>query len=218
MIEDSAFRTSPGILRLTVPITHIESYGAKCVTFDGTVIDGETDEQRFSDNLKGAHRFMNHTAVCFGFLDKTWIDIIARFDPQSAGLFVKAVDEKIRQCASPYYAFNAACDMSLLSKLVNREITFHGELQQFERQKKEFLRRDLGIPSWDDPFSGEGYRAAKEWTTYLATGDVNCVKRIMLHNFSCVSTEYNILLKTGYRPIDQNACKPFFEGKSDLVC
>ena len=217
-ISNPAFEASPGILRLKLPLTHLESYGIKCQSFNGAVIDGETDEQRFLDNLKGAHRFKNHMPVCFGFLDKDWVEVIARTDRDSDGYFVKAVDERLRQTASPYYAFNAACDMSLLSKLLNKEVPFHGELQQWERQKKEYLRRDLRIPSCGDPFNGEGFLAAKEWTNYLETSDINCVKRIMAHNFSCLSTEYNILQKKGYRIIEQNSCKTFLEGKNDLVC
>lgn len=162
-ISNPAFEASTGFLRLKLPLKHLESYGVKCQSFNGAVIDGETDEQPFLDNLKGARRFKNHTAVCCGFLDKQWVDIIARTDPSSEEQFVSAVEERLKETAPPYHAFNAGCDMSLLSKLLKKDIYFHRELQQFERQKKEYLRRDLGIPNFGDPFGGQGFLAAKEW-------------------------------------------------------
>ncbi len=216
-ISDSAFEESQGLLRLKLPLMHLESYGIKCRNFTGTVIDGETDEQPFLDEQKGAHRFKNRTTVCCGFLDKDSVDIIARTDPSSDGYFIKTVDERLRQATSPYYAFNAACDVALLSKLLNREVPFHGELQQFERQKKEYFRQDLGIPNCGDPFNGEGILASKEWTNYLKTGNIDCIKKIMKHNFSCLSTEYSILHKKGYRIINPNSYKAFFEGTNDLA-
>ena len=219
IIHDSMFEVGLGVLKLKLSINEfLHTYGVERKAFEGAVIDLEIDEQPFSDDLKGAHRYRNFSATCCGFLDKNTIEIIARTSQSSDEVFVRAVDERVKKTNQPYYAFNAGCDMALLSKLLKRDIQFQRELQQFERQKKEYFRQNLRISNFDDPFNGQGLLAAKEWTNYLKTGDINCIKRIMAHNLACVSTEYAFLVLRGYREIEQNSCKAFLEGKTGLLC
>ena len=219
IIPDAMFEVGLGILKLKLSTNKfLHTYGLEPKGFEGAVIDLETDEQPFSADLKGAHRYRNFSVTCCGFLDTDTIEIFARTTQSSDELLVRAVDEKVKKTNQPYCAFNAGFDMALLSKLMKKDIHFQRELQQFERQKKEYFRQNLGLPDFGDPFNGQGFLAAKEWTDYLITGDMNCVKRITAHNLACVSTEYAFLILQGYREIKQNSCKAFFEGKSDLLC
>ncbi len=220
MVEvfDPRFKQGSGILMLKIPILELETYGLPWKTFEGAVIDLETNEQPFLDNLKGANRFKNHTVTCCGFLDRNAIEIIARTDELSDESFVKAVNERLNATTRPYHAFNAGCDMALISKLLKRPIPFDQELQRFERQNKEYYRQDLGLPNFGDPYRGQGYIAAKEWTRYLETRDIECIKKIMAHNFACLCTEYGFLIKKGCRAIDPRSHVPFFDGRSDLTC
>jgi len=219
IVHDSMFEVGLGVLKLKLSVNEfLQTYGVERKAFEGAVIDLETDEQPFSDDLKGAHRYRNFSVTCCGFLDKNIIEIIAGTSQSSDELFVRAIDEKVKKTDQPYCAFNAGFDMALLSKLLKRDIQFQRELQQYEMQKKEYFRQNLGISNFDDPFNGQGFLAAKEWTNYLKTGDVNCVKKIIAHNLACVSTEYAFLILQGYREIKQNSCKAFLEGKNELLC
>ena len=207
-----------GILTFKSSLRNIlEKYGVEYKTFEGAVIDLETDERNFSDELQGADRYKNHCAVCCGILDKNKVEIIAKTCNASNELFVQAVDEKVRGTNHPYYAFNVGCDMALLTKLLGREIRFDRELQQYERESKRDVVQNLGIPNFDDPFNGRGYLAAKEWTKHLETRETDCAKRIIAHNLACVLKEYTILMRRGYRGIKPSSYKAFFEGKNDLV-
>jgi len=206
-----------GILAFKSPLRNIlEKYGVEHKTFEGAVIDLETDERNFSDELQGADRYKNHCAVCCGILDKNKVEIIAKTCNASNELFVQAVDEKVRGTNHPYYAFNVGCDMALLTKLLGREIQFDRELQNEYESKREVVQ-NLRIPNFDDPFNGLGYLAAKEWTKHLETRETDRVKRVIAHNLACVLKEYNILIRRGYRRIEPSSYKAFFEGKNELV-
>lgn len=210
-----------GILTFNSSLRNIlERYGVGYKTFEGVVIDLETDEQDFLDELHGADRYMNHSAVCCGILDKSKIEIIAKTCDVSDELFVQAVDEKVKRISHPYCAFNVGCDMALLSKLLGREIRFDRELQKELQNRHESKRnavQTLGIPNFDDPFNGDGRLAAKAWTKHSETHETSYVENIIAHNCACVLTEYSILVRRGYREIEPSSYKAFFEGKNELV-
>lgn len=214
-LQNIAIRS--GILTFKSPLRNIlEKYGIEYETFEGAVIDLETDERNFLDELHGADRYKNHCAVCCGILDKNKVEIIAKTCNASDELFVQAVDEKLGETSHPYYAFNVGCDMALLSNLLGREIRFDRELQ-YEYERKRDVVQNFRIPNFDDPFNGLGYLAAREWTKHLETRETPCVKRIIAHNLACVLKEYNILMRRGYREIEPSSYKAFFEGKNELV-
>lgn len=212
----SCIETS-GIMTFKSPLRGLMTgYGVEFKTFKGAVIDVETDEQNFSDELQGADRYKKHSVVCCGILDNNEVAIIAKTCNASNELFVYTVDEKIKATNHPYYAFNAGCDMALLSKLLGREIWFDHELQDGYESKRR-VEQILRIPSFNDPFDGQGLLASKEWTEHLKTQNKNCVKKIIAHNLACVLKEYTILTRRGYREIEPDSYRAFFEGKDDLV-
>lgn len=193
----------------------LDRYEVEYRAFEGVVIDLETEEGPFLDELCGADRYRN-CSVCCGILNKNKVEIIAKTYNASDDLFVQAVDEKVKRISHPYYAFNVGCDMALLSKLLGREIRFDRELQCDYERKRDAVQT-LGIPNFDDPFNGDGYLAAKAWTKHLETHETGCVENIMAHNCACVLKEYSILVRRGYREIELSSCKAFFEGKNELV-
>ena len=222
MVEPSGLfdiRTHSGILTLKTPLGDIlQKHGVTYRTFEGAVIDLETDEQQFSNEF-GVNRYKKFCATCCGILDKNEVEIIAKSYGVSDRTFARVVERRLKKTVSPYYAFNVGCDMASISKLMGREIRFHRELQfplTHGYEKKRYVVHNLGIPNFDDPFNGEGFLAAKEWTKYLKSQDVDCVKRIIAHNLACVLKEYSILIRRGYREIEPSSYKPFFEGASEL--
>lgn len=194
----------------------LDRYEVVYRAFKGGVIDLETNEKAFLDELRGADRYENHSAVCVGILDKSKVEIIAKTWDASDELFIQIIDDKVKRTSHPFYAYNVGCDMALLSKLLGREIRFERELKIDYRGKRKVVR-NLGIPNFDDPFNGAGILAAREWTRHLETHEIDCVERIFAHNLACVLKEYCILAHRGYKEIKSSSCKEFFEGRSDLV-
>ena len=206
-----------GILTFNSSLRNIlDRYKVEYRTFKGAVIDLETEERPFLDELCGAARYKN-CSVCCGILDKNKVEIIAKTYNVSDDLFVRVVDEKVKRISHPYYAFNVGCDMALLSKLLGREIRFDRELQKKQYESKRNAVQTLGMPNFDDPFNGDGRLAAKAWTKHVETHEKGCVENIIAHNCACLLKEYSILVRRGYREIEPSSCKAFFEGKNELV-
>jgi len=208
-----------GILKLTSSLSSIlTKYNVNHNGFVGAVIDLETDGQPFTDNFHGAGRCKLQSAVSCAILNDNSVEVIAKTCYTPDGVFTKEVEKGLAQTEHPYYAFNAGFDIAIISKLLGKEVPFDRELQQFEFQSKGSYRKSLGIPNFDDPFHDNGRLAGVEWRNHLKTRDKECVKKIMLHNLSCVLKEYCILVRGGYRVIDPSSFKAFFEEKRDLAC
>lgn len=212
--------TQLGILTVESPLRSIlERYEVEHKAFKGTIIDVETDEQPFRDE-SGAARYKNQCVVSCGILDEDKVVVTAKTCNTLDEYYIHTVDEKVRKTSHPYYAFNCGCDMAHLSRLLAREIPFDCELSlplKDKYEKKQYVAENLGIPNFDDPFNGIGKLAGVEWTKHLKTGEIDCVKRIMAHNLACVLKEYAILLRRGYREVENGSIKPFFEGTSELI-
>jgi len=208
-----------GILKLTSSLSSIlTKYEVNHKGFIGAVIDLETDGQPFSDNCPGAGRCKLQCAVSCAILNEDSVEVIAKTWESPDWVFTKEVEKCLAQTKHPYYAFNSGFDVAILSKLLGKEVPFDRELQQYNFQSKRRCRQDLGIPNFDDPFHDNGRLAGLEWKKHLKTRDKECVKKIMAHNLTCVLKEYCILVRGGYRVIDQSSFKTFFEEKGDLVC
>jgi len=219
LCEINIIEIEAGILKLTSSLNSIlTKYEIDHKGFVGAVIDLETDGQPFSDNCHGAGRCKLQSAVSCAILNESRVEVIAKTWESPDWVFTKEVEKGLAQTKHPYYAFNAGFDMAILSKLLGKEVAFDRELQQFDRQRKGSCRQSLGIPNFDDPFHDRGYLASEEWKKHLKTREKECVKKIMAHNLPCFLKEYCILVRGGYRVIDPNSVKTFFEEKGDLVC
>lgn len=219
MCEINIIEIESGILKLTSPLSSIlKKYEVNHKGFVGAVIDLETDGQPFTDNCHGAGRCKLQSAVSCAILNENSIDVVAKTWESPDLAFTKEVEKGLAQTKHPYYAFNAGFDIAILSKLLSKEAQFDRELQQFEFQSKGSYRKSLGIPNFDDPFHDNGRLAGVEWKNHLKTRERECITKIMTHNLACVLKEYCILVRGGYRVIDPNSFKAFFEEKRDLVC
>ena len=219
MCEIDIIEIESGILKLTSSLSSIlTKHRINHKGFVGAVIDLETDGQPFSDECYGAGRCKLQCGVSCAILNEDYVEVIAKTCETPDGVFAKEVEKSLANTKHPYYAFNAGFDMAILSKLLGKEVLFNRELQQFERQRKGSCRQSLGIPNFDDPFHDNGRLAGLEWKKHLKTREREYVKKIMAHNLTCVLKEYCILVRGGYRVIDQSSFKTFFEEKGDLVC
>ena len=219
MCEINIIEIKSGILKLTLSLSSVlTKHGVNHKGFVGAVIDLETDGQPFSDNCPGAGRCKLQSAVSCAILNEDSVEVIAKTWESPDWVFTKEVEKCLAQTKHPYYAFNSGFDVTILSKLLGKEVPFDRELQQYNFQSKRRCRQNLGIPNFDDPFHDNGRLAGLEWKNHLKTRDKECVKKIMAHNLTCVLKEYCILVRGGYRVIDPTSFKTFFEEKGDLVC
>jgi hypothetical protein len=193
----------------------MENFQGKYRSFEGAVIDLESDGEPFQDYLYGAHRYAKHSATSFGILDKDHVEVITKTYETTDEQFVQEVEKALHEINRPYYAFNAEFDMALLSKLLDKEIAFERDVMVIYA-KKELLVGKYGISNFDDPFKGEGNLAGISWKKHLQTRDMKYVLHIVAHNRACVLKEYSLLLYHGYKSIEPNSCRAFFDGKRGL--
>jgi hypothetical protein len=205
-----------GILKYKIALPKIiKKYQAQYTGFDGAVIDLESDGSPFIDYLIGAYKYSKHQATSFGILDKNYVEVIAKTCQATDNQFIKEVEEALEARSRPYYAFDAEFDMTILSKLLNKEIIFDRDIM-VEKIKKESQVKTFGISNFDDPFNGDCAQAGFSWKKHVETKDVKHVHNIIAHNCACVLKEYSLLLCNGFKPIESNSCNDFFDGKNFL--
>jgi hypothetical protein len=205
-----------GILKYKTHLPKIlEAYQTPYRSFEGAIIDLESDGAPFIDYLQGAYQYSKHSATSFGILDKDNVEVIAKTCQSSEYQFVKEVEQSLEKRKHPYYAFNTEFDMALLSKLLEQEIIFDRDIM-VERVKKEMQIRNLGISNFDDPFNGNGCLAGSSWKRHLETKEIKHVHNVMAHNRACVLKEYSLLLRLGFKPVEKKSCNDFFDGKNRL--
>jgi hypothetical protein len=216
LLSPSEIENQTGILKYKMPLPKImKKYQTQYASFEGAVIDLESDGGPFLNYLMGAYRYSKHQATSFAILDKNYVEVIAKTCQASDNQFIREVEALLDAKSRPFYAFNAEFDMALLSNLLHREIIFDRDIM-VEKIKKELQVKNLKINNFDDPFNGDGAQAGFSWKKHLETKDNKHVHNIIAHNCACVLKEYSLLLLNGFKPIESNSCNDFFDGKNCL--
>ena len=92
---------------------------------------------------------------------------------------IKIMKDSIPRLDEPYFALNAKFERNLCEDHCELSLIFVDVRGQV-RGSKWALRRDYGIPTYGDPFDGDGKRCMEGWIQ----GDFdNC----LLHNRACHS-------------------------------
>ena len=93
--------------------------------------------------------------------------------------------DSIPRLDEPYFALNAKFERNLCEDHCELSLIFVDVRGQV-RGSKWGLRRDYGIPTYGDPFDGDGKRCMEGWIQ----GDFdNC----LLHNRACLQIERDLL-------------------------
>lgn len=161
--------------------------------FEGTIIDLETtgDFQNFDDS----RQYAKHQPTAFGFINSKGLEIFcAKNDASIKKLNIKML-EIIPKLERPFYAYNSIFEMGVLFHSLNKKILFDRELNQFRREKKTYLIQNLGIPSYEDPFS-DGFQCLGAWKK----GEI---EKIIAHNRADLLQERDILKLRGFRKPDE---------------
>jgi len=155
------------------------------LTIEGTIIDFETIGE-IHDNLIDCEKYKDVEPVIFGTLENSQIMIFYIEKPDYIpGLLLQLISDKIHELTPPFYAFNCKFEQSIIKNHLGLHVEFK-EIQRYYREKKETTCRQLGIPSYGDPFNGNGNLCRLAWLN----GQIEeCIK----HNRACLLKEAEIL-------------------------
>ncbi len=162
--------------------------------FEGTIIDLETIGN-FQNTYFDSRRYANIKITTFGFITKDWLKIHYTPNPEGMGDLNKEILSTIISLPKPFFAFNAAFEMSVLFHNLGKKIGFK-ELNRFTFEKKKSVVEHLGIQNYDDPFDDDGKQCITTWEN----GDVH---KVVAHNRADLLKQKDILLKRGFREPDK---------------
>ena len=172
----------------------VEHHEDAQVSFEGTVIDLETIG-KFRRGYDDSRCYADIKPVIFGYISKDSLGIRYIKDEEDLPLFRKEIKGLLASLDRPFYGFNSIFEMGVIYNFIGQEVIFEREINQERFEKKEYTVNDLGIPSYDDPFHGDGLACMKAWLN----GDVD---ESVKHNRSCLLKERDILQKRGHRQPD----------------
>jgi len=157
--------------------------------FEGTVIDIETIGG-FRDQYRDSRRYEEIRMVIFGFLNKNALEVLCAEGERSTDELLEETWKIINGLERSLYAFNSEFERGVFFYNLGMKIDFDGELQKRPRERKASVRRELGIPNYDDPFFDDGYRCMIAWQNRE-------FDKAIAHNRACLLKERDILLKRG---------------------
>lgn len=157
--------------------------------FKGTVIDLETTGN-FNDAYPSSdvRRYEYHKPTIFGYLTN---DILVQYCAEGfeeISRLTRIMDEVLPTLDPPFYALNCYFERGVCtyagSVIPDPLIDVRGKNP---RGRKWDIRARLGIPTYNDPFDGNGYLCKVEWEkgNYL-----DCLN----HNRACLLIERDIML------------------------
>jgi len=166
--------------------------------FKGTIIDIETVGQfgeapycPDKEDYLARYRDMRITAV--GILAGGKLQVFAAKGIDSLATFQKSAIMFMSKATGPLHAFNKAFEEGCYYWNSGRQmLDIDKEIQMTKAEKKEAVVRELGLPTYDDPFNGEGRLCVRAFES-------GKVEDIIRHNRACLLKEYGILSRRGGR-------------------
>lgn len=154
---------------------------------DGTIIDFETVggfDGRFPSY--DVRHYSGLKPTIFGYITG---DVLVQYCAEGhreVPDLIEIISVTIPRLEDPLYALNCRFEGGILKNVCGLEpamIDVRGPLLG----SKWAVREMLGIPTYDDPYEGEGYRCSEGW---LAGDYEDCMK----HNRACLLIERDIML------------------------
>ena len=176
---------------MAVIIEHKEDISSN---FEGTIIDIETIGP-FLNQYPDSRRYKDIQLVIFGFINRYALHIFCAKSIEAINELRERTEMIIDSLERPFYAFNSEFERGVLFYELGKEIDFDGELQE-TRESKARAVRDLVIPNYDDPFYDKGLWCMNAWRN----GEFDAA---IAHNRACLLKERDILLKRGFRKLDE---------------
>jgi hypothetical protein len=159
--------------------------------FKGTLIDLETFgsfDQRFS--ASDSRRYALHKPTIFGYITEDNMVQYCAEGLDDIKNIVTIMNDILPTLDSPFYALNCHFERGVCthscSTVPEPLIDVRGENST---ERKWDVRARLGIPTYDDPFNGDGYACLLEWQN-------ENYRACLSHNRACLLIERDILEHT----------------------
>jgi len=155
--------------------------------FKGTVFDLETIGE-FNDKYQSweTERYADHKPTIFGYITNGVLLQYCAEGYREIEKIIRIMNDTLPNLDEPFYVFNChfergvcthSCTNVPVIMIDVRDNKYHGS--------KWDIREQLGIPTYDDPFDGSGYRCMIEWQNKNYD---DCLK----HNRACLLIERDI--------------------------
>jgi len=154
--------------------------------FKGTIIDFETTgdfDNRFSRGDPRSYGDIKPTI--FGYLFE---DVVVQFCAESIDEITDLLDiisEYLPDLDEPYLALNTAFERHILKKYCDMTPVFTDVRGLGVIASKKWLRDELGLPDYNDPFDCNGNECRIQW-------DLGNYDPCIIHNQACLQLERDI--------------------------
>ena len=167
--------------------------------FEGTIVDLETiglftpvSSRMLEFGQDFIRKYQKIKVTTVGTLSDGVLQIAIALGLEHLDEFGKKVLSIVSRSDRPLYAFNKPFEEGCLFWISKNVVSFENELQAFPRENKERAIQQLKIPSYNDPYRGQG----KKCLDAFNKGDL---ENIAKHNRACLLKERDILRIRGAR-------------------
>jgi hypothetical protein len=153
----------------------------------GTIIDFETVgefEGKFPPH--DSRHYSSLKPTIFGYITGNVIVQYCAEGYREISDLIEIISDNVPRLKGPFYALNCHFEGGVLNNACGLELVLF-DVRGPLIGSKWAIREMLGIPTYDDPYDGEGHRCSEGWMV----GDYEkCLK----HNRACLLIERDILL------------------------
>jgi len=167
--------------------------------FEGTIVDFETiglftpmPSHRLEFGQDFIRKYQKIKVTTVGILSGGVLQIAIALGREHLDMFGKKALSIVSGSDRPLYAFNKPFEEGCLFWISRSMFNFENELQAFAMENKERAVQQLKIPSYNDPYRGQGRRCVDAFIK----GDL---ENIAKHNRACLLKERDILGIRGAR-------------------
>ena len=152
----------------------------------GTIIDLETigGFNRAYPPWDPRH-YANISPTIFGYLTGETLAQHCAEDTEEIQEIIHLMRDTLPKLEQPFYALNCNFERCVITNTCGQEHPFHDVRENKYYGSKWAIRQRLGIPTYDDPFHGDGLQCMHEW--HRGNYD-DCLR----HNRACLLIERDI--------------------------
>ena len=152
----------------------------------GTIIDlettGEFDRAYPSWDPR---QYASISPTIFGYMTgETLVQHCAEGEEEIQDI-IGIMNDSLPRLEQPFYALNCNFERGIINNACGQDHTFHDVRENKYHGSKWAIRERLDIPTYDDPFHGDGLRCMHEW--HRGNYD-DCLR----HNRACLLIERDI--------------------------
>ncbi|MHA1972452.1 MAG: hypothetical protein ACTSW1_05655 [Candidatus Hodarchaeales archaeon] len=157
----------------------------------GTLIDLETIgefDRRY--HHKDSRQYAQLQPTIFGYISENTLVQYCAEGPDEISNIIDIMSNTLPTFDPPFYALNCFFENGVCTHACNYPLDPMIDVRGGNSMEKKWgVRARLGIPTYNDPFNGNGYTCLLEW-------EKGNFKECMKHNRACLLIERDILERT----------------------